>query len=85
MKARTWLIVSATTAALLVTPAGALAAPGGDLSNCDETFKERGTVYCINYAGNSDNSWTTDKKGSANSSHDAHVTNPGGQQPRGQN
>jgi hypothetical protein len=77
MKLRTLAIAGATTVAMLAIPAIA--------SACDAEYKYHGTLYCIDYAGNSGNSWTDTKKGSESSSHDRETTNPGGNQPPGKN
>ena len=73
-------------AALGVTAAPALAE--SDAQACEEargTFtKEKGTASCAFPVGNSDNTKTTSQKGSFESSAEETKTNPGGNQPPGQ-
>jgi hypothetical protein len=73
-------------AALGVTAGPALAA--SDEQACTEaggTFtKEQGTSSCAFPVGNSDNVKTTSQKGSFESSQGETKTNPGGNQPPGQ-
>jgi hypothetical protein len=81
----------ALVAALSVTALAATAAPASAVSDeqaCTEaggTYdKERGTASCQFPVGNSDNVKTTSQKGSFESSHGEEFTNPGGNQPPGQ-
>lgn len=61
-----------------------LSAPAANAANAPEgCVKVQGTIICDDPAGQSDNNFTTTKKGSENSSHDAETTNPGGQTPAG--
>ncbi len=59
-----------------------------DQQACEEadgTFvKERGTAECQFPVGKSENVKTTSQKGSFQSSHEETFTNPGGNQPPGQ-
>lgn len=60
------------------SPAQQCAAAGGTYSN------DGGTKSCAFPVGKSDNVKTTSQKGSFNSSHPESKTNPGGNQPPGQ-
>jgi len=78
-------------ALLAVAALGATAAPAlatSDAQACEDaggTFvKDQGTASCQFPVGNSDNVKTTSQKGSFGSSHDETRTNPGGNQPPGQ-
>ena len=78
-------------AVLSVTAAVATAAPAHAVSDeqaCADaggTFtKEQGTASCVFPVGNSHNVKTTSQKGSFESSHGETLTNPGGNQPPGQ-
>jgi hypothetical protein len=75
-----------STAALAVTAAPAFAI--SDEQACTEaggTFvKEQGTSSCQFPVGQSDNVKTTSQQGSFQSSHEETHTNPGGNQPPGQ-
>ncbi len=77
---------AALAVGLMVPAAPALAA--SDAQACEEaggTFvKDGGTASCQFPVGNSDNVKTTSQKGSFGSSHDETRTNPGGNQPPGQ-
>lgn len=85
MKRKT-LTAALSTAALAVTAAPAFAI--SDEQACTDaggTFvKEGGTSSCQFPVGQSDNVKTTSQKGSFQSSHDETRTNPGGNQPPGQ-
>ena len=81
------------TAATLVSCALMLAtaAPASAISDeqaCTDAggtyTKQGGTASCAFPVGNSDNVKTTSQKGSFGSSHDEQRTNPGGNQPPGQ-
>jgi hypothetical protein len=77
---------AALTLGLMVPAAPALAI--SDAQACDEaggTFvKEQGTAECQFPVGKSGNVKTTSQKGSFQSSHQEEFTNPGGNQPPGQ-
>ena len=73
-------------AALALTPVAAMAAsPADQCEAAGGTYaNEGGTKSCAFPVGNSDNVKTTGQKGSFNSSHPESKTNPGGNQPPGQ-
>ena len=76
--AATALMAVAPSAVLAESPAQQCEAAGGTYSN------DGGTKSCAFPVGNSDNVKTTSQKGSFNSSHPESKTNPGGNQPPGQ-
>jgi hypothetical protein len=77
---------AALTIGLMVPAAPAFAI--SDEQACTDAggnyVKEQGTASCQFPVGNSDNVKTTSQKGSFGSSHDETLTNPGGNQPPGQ-
>jgi len=77
---------AALTLGLMVPAAPAFAA--SDEQACTEAggtyVKDGGTASCQFPVGNSDNTKTVSQKGSFGSSHDETLTNPGGNQPAGQ-
>jgi hypothetical protein len=80
------LAAGLATFALLVAAAPSFAA--SDEQACTDAggtyVKEQGTASCQFPVGNSANVKTTSQKGSFGSSHDESLTNPGGNQPPGQ-
>jgi hypothetical protein len=78
--------ILASGALLLATAAPAFAA--SDEQACEAEggtyVKQQGTAACQFPVGNSDNVKTTSQKGSFESSHGEQRTNPGGNQPPGQ-
>ena len=54
------------------------------LSLLNEYVKDQGTASCVFPVGNSDNTKVTSQKGSFESSHGEEFTNPGGNEPPGQ-
>ena len=79
---------AAGAAALGLLVAAAPASAISDEQACTDAggtyVKEQGTASCQFPVGNSDNVKTTSQKGSFGSSHDEALTNPGGNQPPGQ-
>jgi hypothetical protein len=71
-------LLAAASPAFGASDAQACADAGGTYS------KSGGTASCDFPVGNSDNVKTTSQKGSFGSSHDETLTNPGGNQPPGQ-
>ena len=75
-------------AALGLLVAAAPASAISDEQACTDAggnyVKEQGTASCQFPVGNSDNVKTTSQKGSFGSSHGETLTNPGGNQPPGQ-
>ena len=78
-------------AALSISAVAATAAPAFAISDeqaCTDAggtyVKQQGTASCQFPVGNSDNVKTTSQKGSFESSHGETLTNPGGNQPPGQ-
>ncbi len=84
--ARRTVGAAAIAVGLMLPAAPALAA--SDAQACEDaggTFvKDGGTASCQFPVGNSDNVKTTSQKGSFESSHGETRTNPGGNQPPGQ-
>lgn len=70
----------------LALPAIALGAPSqAECEAAGGTYTKEGSVAtCTFPVGNSDNTKVTEQKGSFNSSHPEAKTNPGGNQPPGQ-
>ena len=87
MRLRSKTLVAVGTSLALAVPA-APAFAISDEQACEDqggTFvKERGTAECQFPVGNSHNVKTVSQKGSFGSSHDETLTNPGGNQPPGQ-
>jgi hypothetical protein len=84
-KSRTALLFAVTGALLLAAkPASA----ASDAAACDAAggtyTKDGGVATCSFPVGNSDNTKTTEQKGSFQSSHPEEKTNPGGTKPPGQ-
>ena len=77
-------VVSAAALSLTAAPAFAIS----DEQACTDAggtyTKSGGTASCAFPVGNSDNVKTTSQKGSFGSSHDEGLTNPGGNEPPGQ-
>jgi hypothetical protein len=79
-------LILAVAAALLLATGSALAESSAQAcSDAGGTYtKDGGTAICTFPVGNSDNTKTTDQKGSFSSSHPEEKTNPGGTKPPGQ-
>ena len=77
-------VLSASALAVTAAPAFAIS----DEQACTDAggtyVKDQGTASCQFPVGNSDNVKTTSQKGSFESSHGETLTNPGGNQPPGQ-
>jgi hypothetical protein len=85
-KARRTVGAAALTLGLMVPAAPALAISDEQACEADggTYVKEQGTASCRFPVGNSHNVKTTSQKGSFESSHGETKTNPGGNQPPGQ-
>ena len=86
MKTRRIFIAAAVAGALAVPTAASAASPAQQCAAAGGTFvtDANGVKSCQFPVGNSDNVKTTSQKGSFNSSQGETFTNPGGNQPSGQ-
>ena len=79
---------AALTSCALILATAAPASAISDEQACTDAggtyVKQQGTASCSFPVGNSDNVKTTSQKGSFGSSHGEELTNPGGNQPPGQ-
>ena len=86
MKTRRIFIAAAVAGALAVPTVAGAASPAQQCADAGGTFvtDANGVKSCEFPVGNSDNVKTTSQKGSFNSSQGETFTNPGGNQPSGQ-